>query len=109
MGNTQPLDDFFTDVQIAKMLGYNPVTLRQWRVKNKKLGEVRYGPPYEIRGGSVVYPKKAFREWCAGVQVVGGVPRVNLPPGVKLEVIQQATANDQADAFAEIGRLASAG
>jgi hypothetical protein len=109
MGQEQPLDEFFTDVQIAKMLGYNPVTLRQWRVKNKKLGEVRYGPPYEIRGGNVVYPKKSFREWCAGVKVIGGVPHVNLPVGVTLEEIQQATANDQADPFAEIGRLAAGG
>lgn len=71
-------DDFFRDTQIAAMLGVNPVTVRQWRVKNKAAGGIKYGPPYEYRGRSVVYPKQAFREWCASVKVVGGVPRLNL-------------------------------
>ena len=81
----------FTDVQVAKLLGVNPVTVRQWRVKNRKLGHLRYGPPYEVTSdGRVRYPKAKFREWCAGVQVVGGVPHVNLPTSADRDAIRQA-------------------
>lgn len=79
----QPLDqhdpDFYTDVQIAKLLGKNPVTVRKWRVKNKELGMIKYGPPYEFRGPNVVYSKRAFATWCGQVQMVNGVPCINLP------------------------------
>lgn len=90
-------DDVFTDVEIARMLGFNPVTVRQWRVKNKKLGHMRYGPPYEIRGGHVVYPKSQFRAWCTSRTVVNGVPQVNLPVTANLELIHQATGNGAQD------------
>lgn len=111
MGQTAPLEGFFTDMQIARMLGVNAVTVRQWRVKNKKAGAIKHGPPYEYRGSQVVYPKVKFREWCAAVDVVGGVPRANLPASANLEEIQQATANVEApgDQFAEIRQLAAAG
>jgi hypothetical protein len=105
MAQTSP-EGYFVDTQIAKMLGVNPVTVRQWRVKNKKAGEVKHGPPYEVRGGNVVYPKGKFREWCAGVEVRAGVPYANLPPTADLAVIQQATANDDQGHFAELDRLA---
>jgi hypothetical protein len=91
---TEDDNDYFTDTQIAKLLGVNPVTARQWRVKNKKLGELRYGPPYEITSdGHVRYPRSKFREWCAGVRVVGGVPHVNLPTSADREAIHQAVGN----------------
>lgn len=78
--HTIPIENkFFTDVQVAAMLGLNPVTVRKWRAKNKKLGLIKYGPPYEFRGPNVVYPKDRFSTWCSQVQMVGGVPRVNLP------------------------------
>ena len=104
-----PAEGYFVDTEIARMLGVNAVTVRQWRVKNKKLGELRYGPPYQYRGNEVVYPKQKFREWCATVEVVGGVPRANLPVSADLAAIQQATAKaeDKGDAFAEIRRLGS--
>jgi hypothetical protein len=85
--------DYFTDTQIASMLGVNPVTVRQWRVKNKRLGVIRYGPPYEFRGPQVVYPKPKFREWCAAVPIVNGVPRVNLPVTANMTLIAQATGD----------------
>lgn len=107
MARTEPLDtEHFTDTQIAAMLGFNPVTVRQWRVKNKKAGAIKYGPPYVVKGGNVLYPKEAFRQWCSDVKVIGGVPHTNLPPSADLTAIQQATANAQ-DPFAEIGRLAA--
>lgn len=112
MGQATAPETAFKDTEIARMLGVNPVTVRQWRVKNKKLGEIKHGPPYEYRGSEVVYPKSKFREWCAAVEVVGGVPRVNLPPSADIEAIQQATANAEArsvDPFAEVQRLAAAG
>lgn len=82
MNNDQAPEDpgnFFRDTQIAAMLGVNPVTVRQWRVKNREAGRIQYGPPYEYRGRYVVYPKPAFRAWCAAVKVVDGVPHMNLP------------------------------
>ena len=69
----------FTDVQVARMLGIHPVSVRRWRVKNGRAGCIKYGPPYEYRGYNVVYPVDKFRAWCAQVRVVGGVPRMNLP------------------------------
>lgn len=108
MAETTPRDDCFTDTQIARMLGVNPVTVRQWRVKNKKAGEIKHGPPYEIRGNAVVYPKPGFRAWCAAVKVEGGVPITNLPPSANISAIQQATANgsENDSHFQELGRLA---
>jgi transposase len=99
--------DYFVDTEVARMLGVNAVTVRQWRVKNKKAGELRFGPPYEIRGSSVVYPKEKFREWCAAAPVVNGVPRLNLPVTADVTAIQQATAKVDQDVFAQIGRLAA--
>lgn len=75
--NTQ--EGFFSDVQIAAMLGRHPVTVRKWRKKNREAGCIKFGPPYEIHGNNIVYPKKGFRTWCAAVQVVDGVPCINLP------------------------------
>lgn len=96
-------EDFFTDAQIARMLGVNPVTVRQWRVKNKRAGCIQYGPPYEIHGSNVVYPKAQFRAWCAGVVVVGGVPQLNLPASADRDMIQRAIGNDAQDAAASGG------
>lgn len=61
------------------MLGLNPVTLRKWRTKNKKLGVIKHGPPYEFRGHNVFYPEDKFRAWCSQVRMVNGVPNMNLP------------------------------
>lgn len=71
--------DAYTSLEIARMLGVNPVTVRKWRVKNKALGVIKYGPPYVFRGSDVVYPRVAFDAWCGAVEVVDGVPRMNLP------------------------------
>lgn len=73
--------EYFTDAQLARMLGLNPVTLRKWRTKNKKLGVIKYGPPYEFHGPNVLYPAGKFREWCSQVRMVNGVPCMNLPVG----------------------------
>lgn len=81
--------EFFTDEQVARMLGKHPVTVRKWRTKNKDLGVIQYGPPYEFRGHNVVYPKSQFYEWCAKVQVVDGVPRMNLPVSSNIVVPHQ--------------------
>lgn len=105
---TAPAEAYFKDTQIAKMLGLNPVTVRQWRVKNKKAGSIKHGPPYEVHGTEILYPKSQFRQWCAAVEVVGGVPRVNLPVSADLAAIQQATANAE-DPFAELARLTAVG
>lgn len=92
--------EFFTSDQMAAMLGKHPVTLRKWRTKNKELGCIKYGPPYEYRGSAVVYPAVKFRVWCAQVRVIDGVPHINLPISavVPLPVAcgrhQQPTANE---------------
>lgn len=78
-GEKVALDDYFTDVEIAQMLGRHEVTVRKWRAKNTRAGYIKYGPPYEYRDHNVVYPKQAFREWCAAVEVINGVPHLNLP------------------------------
>lgn len=77
--HAQLTPDYFTDEQIAVMLGKHPVTVRRWRSLNKQAGAIKYGPPYEYRGSRVVYPKEGFRQWCAQVVKVDGVPHINLP------------------------------
>lgn len=95
---SHPPNTFFTDVQVAAMLGLNPVTVRKWRTKNKKLGLIKYGPPYEFRGPNVVYPKDRFATWCSQVQVVDGVPRANLPISANIAVpAQRDTVNEVGD------------
>jgi hypothetical protein len=94
------IQEHFKDTEIARMLGVNPVTVRQWRVKNKRAGALRYGPPYEIHSGEVVYPREQFRAWCQAVKVVGGVPQLNLPTSANLELIQRATGNGAQEASA---------
>lgn len=79
MSSINQQDDFFTDTQVAAMLGKHPVTIRKWRKKNQLANCIKFGPPYEYRGNNVVYPKAKFRTWCSQVQVVDGVPRINLP------------------------------
>lgn len=75
-----PLEEtHFTDTQVAALLGKHPVTVRKWRAKNTEAGCVKYGPPYEYHGTNVWYPKAKFREWCAQVRMVNGVPHMNLP------------------------------
>lgn len=74
-----PETDYFSTEQVASLLGVHPASVRRWRTLNKATGELRHGPPYEYRGSRVVYPKESFHKWCADVQVVGGVPRSNLP------------------------------
>ena len=96
--------DHFKDTQIARMLGVNPVTVRQWRVKNKRAGCIRYGPPYEIHNGEVIYPKGAFRAWCQSRTVIGGVPQVNLPVSANLELIEQALGNAPQEAAVPAAR-----
>lgn len=75
---TEPIQ-YLTDVQVAAMLGKNPVTVRKWRVKNTKAGCIKFGPPYEYHGHNVAYPKHLFHEWCSAVRVINGVPRINAP------------------------------
>lgn len=91
---------YFTAAQVAALLGMNPVSVRRWRALNKKVGAIKHGPPYEFRGRLVVYPKKAFYDWCASVKLVGGVPHMNLPvsavPEVTAELEQLATVKDVA-------------
>lgn len=91
-------EEYVTDTQIAAMLGYNPVTVRKWRVKNTAAGCIKFGPPYEYRGPKVVYPMSGFRRWCSQVQVVNGVPRTNLPISATIELPQQSSVNEVADA-----------
>lgn len=77
--NTNQQTEYFSDAQVAAMLGVHPVTVRKWRVKNTEAGCIKFGPPYEYRGPNVVYPKPDFATWCAQVRMVDGVPRINLP------------------------------
>ncbi len=72
-------ENFFTDLQVAALLGRNPVTVRKWRVKNKEAGCIKFGPPYEYRGPNVVYPKDKFAAWCKQVRMVNGVPCMDMP------------------------------
>lgn len=81
----QESDRFYTSHEIAQLLGVNAVSVRRWRTKNKAAGALVYGPPYEYRGPNVVYPKRAFTEWCKQVRMVNGVPNINLPVSAKLE------------------------
>lgn len=77
--NTNQQTEYFTDYQVAAMLGKHPVTVRKWRVKNTEAGCIKFGPPYEYRGPNVVYPKQDFATWCTQVRMVDGVPHINLP------------------------------
>lgn len=90
--------DYFTDTQVAAMLGSHPVTMRKWRTKNKAFGAIKFGPPYEYRGSRVVYPKEKFRAWCSQVQLVDGVPRFNLPITAHVALpsseLQRSTVNE---------------
>ncbi|OWT55258.1 hypothetical protein CEY11_21345 [Candidimonas nitroreducens] len=70
---------YYTTTDIAVWLGKHPVTIRSWRVRNAKAGFLKYGPPYEYRDGKVVYPVQAFRDWCAGHEVIDGVVHMALP------------------------------
>lgn len=96
--------EYFTDRQVAKLLGMNPTTLRRWRMKNKAAGGIKYGPPYEIHGSRILYPKARFYTWCSQVRVVDGVPHINAPitsdPSVLAELEQLSTAKESADAQA---------
>lgn len=97
--------EFFTDRQVASLLGYNPVSLRRWRVKNKLAGAIVYGPPYVLRASRVLYPKQLFWQWCSKVKVEGGVPKMNLPvtadPHLVEELEQLSTVKEVADEPAE--------
>ena len=90
--------EYFTDRQVATMLGYNPVTLRRWRVKNKQAGGIKYGPPYEFHGARVLYPKAGFYTWCRNVRVINGVPHINAPitadPAIKSGQPQRETVKE---------------
>lgn len=74
-----PEPDYYTEPQVAALLGVHPGSVRRWRSLNKKIGLIKHGPPYEFRGARVVYPKDRFQAWCTQVRKVGGVPRINLP------------------------------
>lgn len=80
----------FDSIQIAAMLGVNPVTVRKWRKKNKELGFIKHGPEYEFRGANVVYPADKFAAWCASVKIVNGVPCMNLPITANIPLPRQA-------------------
>lgn len=87
------VDAYLTGDQVAQLLGVHPVTVRRWRTKNKELGYIAFGPPYEVHARRVSYPIKAFHEWCAHVRVEAGVPKINAPNKVVNDVeleIQQA-------------------
>lgn len=92
--------DFFTTPQVAVMLGVHVVTVRKWRTKNKDVGCIKFGPPYEFRGANVVYPKVGFRTWCSQVAMVDGVPRINLPVSATIGLprepghVQQSPVNE---------------
>lgn len=92
---TEP--DYFTDTQVAALLGVHPVSVRRWRTLNKKIGLIKHGPPYEFRGARVVYPKEGFRDWCSQVRKVNGVPSINLPVSSNIplpsEECERPTAN----------------
>lgn len=88
-------EEYVSDVQIAAMLGYHPVTVRKWRKKNTDAGCIKYGPPYEYRGPKVVYPMSGFRTWCSQVRIVNGVPRVNLPISATIDLPQQSSVNTE--------------
>lgn len=92
---TQPAnhESFFTDVEIARMLGKNPVTVRKWRTRNTKVGCIKYGPPYEYHGPNVVYPKDKFSAWCTQVKMIGGVPHMNAPIDANIPLPQAEVAN----------------
>lgn len=76
---TAEYPNHFTELQVAAMLGYNPVTIRKWRGKNAKAGCIKHGPPYEYHGRFVLYPKAAYRAWFNHIEVIDGVPRMNAP------------------------------
>lgn len=80
----------FTDVEVARLLGINPASVRRWRTKNKEAGCIKYGPPYEYHGNNVRYPKQQFREWCAAVTVIDGVPHLNFPMAEPVAAISQS-------------------
>lgn len=96
---------YFTDSQVAAMLGIHPVTVRKWRGKNKVYGAIKFGPPYEYRGPKVVYPKAAFRTWCSQIRLVDGVPRINLPISATIPLpsvpgaVQRQTVNEVGDGY----------
>lgn len=70
---------YFSDRQVALLLGMRTGSVRRWRQKNKAAGELKYGPPYEYRGANVVYPVEAFRRWCSQTTVKDGVVCWNMP------------------------------
>lgn len=72
--------EFYTDADIAKLLGVRAGTVRKWRVRNKQAGNRRLGPPYEFYGHRVVYPKAGFEAWVTGTTEQDGVVRHNRPP-----------------------------
>lgn len=77
---------YLSDIQVAAALGFHPVTLRKWRAKNKQVGEIKHGPPYEYRGVSVVYPEDKFQAWLDARQTIDGVThyRAPVPAGSKV-------------------------
>lgn len=101
MVNDDYAESYYTEAQVAALLGKHPVTVRKWRVKNKQIGLIKHGPPYEFRGHNVVYPKDKFRSWCSQVRVVDGVPRINLPITANVplpaEADKRPTANEVRD------------
>lgn len=103
MTNNNESVDYYTTDQVAALLGRHPVTLRKWRTENKKIGLIKYGPPYEYRGHNLVYPKEQFAQWVSQIQMVNGVPHMNLPITANIPLPfnrpdQRATVNEALDA-----------
>lgn len=52
-----PLDDFYTDEQVAEFLGITKHSLAKRRCAG------RAHPPFKKLGRKIIYPKKEFHSW----------------------------------------------
>jgi hypothetical protein len=95
---TDEYPNHFTELQVAAMLGYHPVTIRKWRVKNTNAGCIKFGPPYEYHGRNVLYPKDQYRAWFNHVEVIDGVPRMNAPIKARIALPSEDQAQEVAHA-----------
>lgn len=102
---------YFTEAQIAILLGTPRAALRARRQRNNEAGRMAYGPPYEFHGADVVYPVAAFRRWCAEVPVEGGATRSNtpaLPPCPLGDPLATASPDTEDQIIAELQALQAA-
>lgn len=96
-------DPGYTTKQVAFMLGLTDVSVRRWRVKNKQVGMIKYGPPYEYHGAAVVYPKEGFTRWCTQLRMVNGAPHINLPITADVALPRPSTAQPEAELAYDAG------